>query len=73
MLRFTKLSSRLGALVLGTVMLSGCAASLPGPWANSGKPVPAGNSRFVGLPNGEGESMIIVEEPNKTAPAQMEQ
>ena len=70
MLRFTHLSSRVGVLVLGTVRFSGCAASLTGPSANSGKPGPAGNSRYVGLPSGDGESMIIVEEPNRTASAE---
>jgi hypothetical protein len=67
MLRFTDLSTRVGVLVLGTVMLSGCAASLTEPSADVGKPAPADNSKYVGLPSGDGESMIIVEQPNKTA------
>jgi hypothetical protein len=69
MLCFAHLPPRVGIVLLGTVLLSGCAGSLTGPDANFAKPGPAGHTRFVGLPSGDGESVVVVEEPNKGAPA----
>jgi hypothetical protein len=69
MLRFTHLSSRIILALLGTFLLSGCAGSMTGSSANFGKPAQADNSRLIGLPSGDGESVVVVQESKKGASA----